>query len=614
VALIGCGVSGMCFLHGLATRFKNEPENDKLPFVVCFERAQEPGGCWRSPPKEERDQVLNDTCWYDDVWLNVSKECLEFADYTFEEHFKGKQMPVFLPKKDAMGYLLSRTLTVDPHLYDTTDPSKLNGSKSHEMRFGTVITSVVYNDDIGEFVVGWAPFDPTADKHHIPKATDTEHFDYCIWAAGIRGKPRIPRSILNVLRTGGDIFDGVNDPDSKPTPFAGTILHSIHQASSTYKDAVVGKCIVLIGDSNSAEDIALHAIQIGVEKVHILSRSGYRDCVYMGSWPHGKDEITGERRAKVEVHIALPSRIIDNGRTLRCNQTIWNDKEEVYELDDDTATVTIQNVDTIIFCTGYVPNAEFLDEDLRATSEDLFSWSWAAPEDFKMKPNAYTDDLGDVKPAAELSFSGNIVPGIHRTILISNPKMMHIIDMGSEFPVLWLEALAWLCLAYITGDARTPSIEEMERNIHEQMMDEMNIAYLRWSMDRNYFEAMDVLGDNHWSDDREDPRCTQENRAFYRYFMSVIARDFKDSKYPVDFGTYEELNENGNLMVDLGINNLTMRHLLREDSPDSDWRTYRDVDPTKFRSIYTGQCAYPFPKPWLELDPDYDVTGEQVDG
>ena len=54
VALIGCGPSGMLFLHALAARrAKLEREGNAeaiaaLPVVTCFERAPGPGGVWRA--------------------------------------------------------------------------------------------------------------------------------------------------------------------------------------------------------------------------------------------------------------------------------------------------------------------------------------------------------------------------------------------------------------------------------------------------------------------------------------------------------------------------------------------------------------------------------------
>ena len=54
MAFIGCGPSGMSFLHAVALRkLRMEEEGDveelsKLAIVACFDRAPEPGGVWRS--------------------------------------------------------------------------------------------------------------------------------------------------------------------------------------------------------------------------------------------------------------------------------------------------------------------------------------------------------------------------------------------------------------------------------------------------------------------------------------------------------------------------------------------------------------------------------------
>ena len=77
VALIGCGPSGMFFLHALAIRrAKLEEEGNveglaALPVVTCFERSSGPGGVWRS------DRFSGDaksTNMYEALWTNGPKE------------------------------------------------------------------------------------------------------------------------------------------------------------------------------------------------------------------------------------------------------------------------------------------------------------------------------------------------------------------------------------------------------------------------------------------------------------------------------------------------------------------------------------------------------------
>ena len=525
VALIGCGASGMLFLHALATQRKEQLEKGNedfvLPRVTCFERANEPGGCWRSPPEDEREFPHNLSCWYEDVWSNICKEGFEFADYTFQDHFE-TEVPTFLPRRILLDYLTKRTLTVDPDLYQLDPTKKPTADALHEMRFGTLVTSVSFDAETNTFRVSSVPFDPTASNAETPTPT-VEHFDYCVWAAGIRGKPRIPRSMLHLFQTGSIFTDPANDEDmedGEPAPFTGSILHSIQVSNPQFVGAVKGKRIMLIGDSSSAEDLSLQSLKWGAEKVYVLSRSGYRDCVYMGSWPGTKKD-DGSFEPKVEVFLAMPYRVVGDGSTVMCCPLIWNPEQEMYEFDDEEDAIVLEKIDTVVFCTGYVPNNDFLSEDLRVEMDSCF---WSAPEDFTMKHNALTPDLGEVEPNKELSLSGNIVPGIYRTLLMSNPRMMYLMDLNSEVPLLHLEAMAWLALAFITKVATVPTEEEMDEEIESQMIDEMNIAYLRWSMDRNYFNALDELGDEHWSDDPKDARTVELNKEITDYYTRIVAR------------------------------------------------------------------------------------------
>ena len=51
---------------------------------------------------------------YKHLWTNSPKEAsLEFPDYTFAEHFKGKPVPSFLPWRPVREYLETRVDKMD---------------------------------------------------------------------------------------------------------------------------------------------------------------------------------------------------------------------------------------------------------------------------------------------------------------------------------------------------------------------------------------------------------------------------------------------------------------------------------------------------------------------
>jgi hypothetical protein len=91
-------------------------------------------------------------------------------------------------------------------------------------------------------------------------------------------------------------------------------------------------------------------------------------------------------------------------------------------------------------------------------------------------------------------------------------------------------------------------------------------------------------------------------RAYTKLLLlSPQFSDFNDAKYPIEFGSYGALNEKGEKLVEIGLQNIIMRHLLDKSSDEAAWKTYRDVDPSPLRSIYTGQVPTPLPRPWLEM-------------
>jgi len=254
----------------------------------------------------------------------------------------------------------------------------------------------------------------------------------------------------------------------------------------------------------------------------VLSRSGQGCCYETGSWPGKLNPETGKIEPFVEVYMALPYRVVQDGHGLKCNEMLWNDEEDVYEIDNEMPPLILKDIDTVIFCTGYVPNQEFLSPDLRFQNADVRFWT--APADFKMRSNAFTPEFGDIKPSEELDFSENVIPGVYRTVLMTNPKMMYITDLNSVVPLLELDVNAWYCLSLIVGDVKVPSKDEMERLVKEQMLEEMHVPYLRWSMDLEYFEMLNELPGKHWCNKYEDKRTLELEKQYFFFSVCLLAR------------------------------------------------------------------------------------------
>ena len=96
VAVIGAGPSGLAQLHAFQVAAKS---GKKIPEIVCFEKQRNWGGLWnydwRTGVDENGEPCHNSMYRY--LWSNGPKEGLEFADYSFEEHF-GKQIASFPPR------------------------------------------------------------------------------------------------------------------------------------------------------------------------------------------------------------------------------------------------------------------------------------------------------------------------------------------------------------------------------------------------------------------------------------------------------------------------------------------------------------------------------------
>jgi len=237
-AIIGAGPCGLAQLHAFELA---RAAGTDVGEVVCFEKQSDWGGLWnyswRTGLDEHGDPAHGSMYRY--LWSNGPKECLEFADYTFDEHF-GAPIPSFPPREVLFDYITGRAKKSNVRQY---------------IRFDTAVRQVSFG--AGMFTV------TTEDL--VDNEFNSEQFDFVIVASGHFSTPHLPE------------YPGFQT-------FPGRILHS-----HDFRDACefAGKDLLVLGSSYSAEDIALQSRKYGAKSVTIA----YRHNPMGFGWPDGIDEV-----------------------------------------------------------------------------------------------------------------------------------------------------------------------------------------------------------------------------------------------------------------------------------------------------------------------------------
>ncbi len=226
IAILGAGPSGLAQLRAFEAAAEAGVE---VPEIVCHEKQNELGGMWnytwRTGIGAYGEPVHGSMYRY--LWSNGPKECLEFADYSFEEHF-GKSIASYPPRAVLRDYIMGRV-----------EKSDLRRC----IRFHAAVQWVEYSEDTGKFSV--TVRDLKADE------LSTEEFDYVIVATGHFSTPNAP------------YFEGLEQ-------FPGRVLHA-----HDFRDACefTDKDLLLVGSSYSAEDIGTQCHKYGARSVAFSYRS-----------------------------------------------------------------------------------------------------------------------------------------------------------------------------------------------------------------------------------------------------------------------------------------------------------------------------------------------------
>jgi trimethylamine monooxygenase len=282
VAVIGAGPSGLGQLHSFEAARRQGAD---IPEIVCFEKQSDWGGLWNYTWRtglDERGEPVHSSM-YRFLWSNGPKECLEFADYPFEEHF-GQTIPSFPPREPLADYITGRARKSDLR---------------KQVRFSTPVRSVSYDEASGKFTV--AAQDLALDR------LLSEEFEHLVVATGHFAIPNVPQ------------FEGIER-------FPGRVMHA-HDFRSA--EEFIGRNLLVVGASYSAEDIGLQCKKYGAKSVTF----SYRTAAMGFLWPDGMEE--RPLLQKLESKTA-------------------------HFKDGSTA-----EVDAIILCTGYQHHFPFMQDSLR---------------------------------------------------------------------------------------------------------------------------------------------------------------------------------------------------------------------------------------------------------
>ncbi|MEM1362455.1 MAG: NAD(P)/FAD-dependent oxidoreductase [Pseudomonadota bacterium] len=240
VCIIGAGPSGLAQLRAFQSA---KAKGAEIPEIVCYEKQAGWGGLWRYDWRTGVDEYSNPAhgSMYRYLWSNGPKEGLEFADYTFEEHF-GKPIASYPPRAVLLHYIEGRV--------------EKAGIRDW-IQFSTVVRDVRYDEATELFTV-------TA-RNGETDTESVERFDHVIVATGHFSFPNVPN------------YPGFES-------FNGRILHAHDfRDAREFKD----KDILILGTSYSAEDIGSQCWKYGCKSVTVAHRTapmGY-------DWPNNWQEV-----------------------------------------------------------------------------------------------------------------------------------------------------------------------------------------------------------------------------------------------------------------------------------------------------------------------------------
>jgi len=237
VAIIGAGPSGLAQLRAFQSA---AAKGEDIPEVVCFEKQGDWGGLWNYSWRTGLDEYGEPVhcSMYRYLWSNGPKEGLEFADYTFDEHF-GRPIASYPPRAVLFDYIKGRVERAGVrdwikfrHACRRVDYDAASG------KFRVVVENLVNNKEV------------------------VDEYDHVVCASGHFSTPNVPE------------FPGFET-------YQGRVLHA-----HDFRDALEfkDKDILIIGTSYSAEDIGSQCWKYGCKSVTVSHRTAAMGYKWPDNW------------------------------------------------------------------------------------------------------------------------------------------------------------------------------------------------------------------------------------------------------------------------------------------------------------------------------------------
>lgn len=439
---------------------------------------------------------------------------------------------------------------------------------------------------------------------------------------------------------------------SESIPFEKKIIHS-SQVKSLRGADILGKHILLIGSSFSAEDLALNFIKRGASHIYVAARSEYGAIAYHESWP--MDKLTVLMRT--EVKKVLENNRLRMGRQNIVSPVIQKIVDQFYakhwdgHLYNGNSEFVLEGINVIVFCTGFSPYIG--DEILADSLKQHHLFELDVDEDYWPNiydPEIFDPDNGKVLPSeTEENSKGSPIHanngmlradpqarpheyysynhfGTYNNQLINNPGIFFHAEQF-EVPLFDIDIHSAFILKVMLGKISSPITKEDMIWARSKELAENLRHHISYRLDADYDFAEAFLLKSYEEEGFRKDCMYSDAYSWFKLLSRAKAAGHPAGNMLMkveDLDNYKGVQADGNFIfhdeVSLegkhwtfskqGLQLVQMfkdSELDRVSMKEGTNETFRDYLPGSLRSIHTGTRPRRFSSLWLEVD---DLLGD----